>query len=130
MPPDLANSGLTGQAAAAKLQDKLSAMQAATGSARPAASYSNNWGNDIKVEIPDTGVSIGEVYRYLSTASATRHTSPAKSTVARAASRSPRRSGGDPGTTVTGAEGRYRRADAAGGGDYLRAHAALPLRGL
>ncbi|MEI9931831.1 MAG: hypothetical protein WDM89_15160 [Rhizomicrobium sp.] len=48
VPPDLANSGLTGQAAAAKLQDKLSAMQAATGSARPAASYSNNWGNDIK----------------------------------------------------------------------------------
>jgi tetratricopeptide (TPR) repeat protein len=65
VPPDMANRGLTGQAVAAQLQDKLSAMQAATVSTRPAASYSNNWGNDIKVEIPNTGVSIGEFYRYL-----------------------------------------------------------------
>ena len=63
VPPDLAAKGLTGQAIAAKLQDKLAAMQAATDSARPAASYSNNWGNDIKVQIPDTGVSVGEFYR-------------------------------------------------------------------
>ena len=27
--------------------------------------YANNWGSDIKVQIPDTGVSIGEVNRYL-----------------------------------------------------------------
>jgi tetratricopeptide (TPR) repeat protein len=65
VPPDLAAKGLTGQAIAAKLQDKLAAMQAATDSARPQASYSNNWGNDIKVQIPDTGVSIGEFYRML-----------------------------------------------------------------
>jgi tetratricopeptide (TPR) repeat protein len=65
VPPDMATRGLTGQAVAAQLQDKLSAMQAATVSTRPAASYSNNWGNDIKVEIPNTGVSIGEFYRYL-----------------------------------------------------------------
>jgi tetratricopeptide (TPR) repeat protein len=65
VPPDLAAKGLTGQAIAAKLQDKLAAMQAATDSARPSTSYSNNWGNDIKVQIPDTGVSVGEFYRML-----------------------------------------------------------------
>jgi tetratricopeptide (TPR) repeat protein len=65
VPPDMASRGLTGQAVAAQLQDKLTAMQDATDSGRPAASYANNWGNDIKVEIPNTGVSIGEFYRYL-----------------------------------------------------------------
>ena len=40
--------------------DKLIAMQNGTGSVRPAQSYANNWGDDLKVEIPETGVSIGE----------------------------------------------------------------------
>jgi len=104
VPPDLASSGLTGQAVAAKLQDKLSAMQAATGSARPAASYSNNWGNDIKVEIPDTGVSIGEVYRYLvdrfgHQTHITGEIYHSKDGIAVTA-----RDGGDPGATVSGAQ--------------------------
>ncbi len=104
VPPDLANSGLTGQAVAAKLQDKLSAMQAATGSARPAASYSNNWGNDIKVEIPDTGVSIGEVYRYL--VDRFGHQTHITGEIYRVKDRIAvtARSGGDPGATVSGAE--------------------------
>ena len=65
VPKDMEERGLNGQAVAAQMQDKLSAMQNATDSARPAASYANNWGNDIKVEIPNTGISIGEFYRYL-----------------------------------------------------------------
>jgi tetratricopeptide (TPR) repeat protein len=65
VPPDLAARGLTGQAIAAQIQDSLSAMQAATVSARPESSYANNWGNDIKVQIPDTGVSVSEFYRLL-----------------------------------------------------------------
>jgi tetratricopeptide (TPR) repeat protein len=65
VPPDMAAKGLTGQAVAAQLQDKLSAMQEATNSARPAASYTNDWGDNIKVQIPDTGVSVGEFYRVL-----------------------------------------------------------------
>jgi tetratricopeptide (TPR) repeat protein len=65
VPPDMANRGLTGQAVAAQLQDRIAAMQASTDSARPPSSYSNNWGNDIKVQIPDTGVSISEFYRIL-----------------------------------------------------------------
>jgi len=65
VPPDMANRGLSGQAVASQLLDKLSAMQDATESARPANSYANDWGDDIKLQIPDTGVSVGEVYRIL-----------------------------------------------------------------
>jgi len=65
VPPEMANRGLTGQAVATQLQDRLAAMQTATTSSRAPNSYVNNWGNDIKVEIPDTGISIGESYRAL-----------------------------------------------------------------
>jgi tetratricopeptide (TPR) repeat protein len=65
VPPDFAQRGLTGRAVAAQVQDDLAAMQQRTLTARPADSYSDNWGNDIKVQIPETGVSIGEFYRLL-----------------------------------------------------------------
>ena len=65
VPPDLAQRGLTGQVAASRLMDQLAQLQAKTDSARAASTYANNWGDDIKVEIPDTGVSIGELSRYL-----------------------------------------------------------------
>ncbi len=65
VPPDLAQRGLTGEVVASKLLDDLAAMQAATNDARPAASYTNNWNGDIKVEIPETGVSLGELRRLL-----------------------------------------------------------------
>jgi tetratricopeptide (TPR) repeat protein len=65
VPPDLAAKGITGQAVAAQLQDKLTALQDATDTARPASSFANNWGDDIKVQIPDTGVSVADFYRLL-----------------------------------------------------------------
>ena len=65
VPPELAQRGLTGQVVAARVLDRLSEFQAATVSGRPASSYADNWGDDIKVEIPETGVSIGELNRYL-----------------------------------------------------------------
>jgi tetratricopeptide (TPR) repeat protein len=65
VPPDLAQRGLTGEVVAARLLDRLSALQAQTASNRAASSYANNWGSDIKVQIPDTGVSIGEFNRAL-----------------------------------------------------------------
>jgi tetratricopeptide (TPR) repeat protein len=65
VPPELAQRGLTGQVVASQLLDRLSELQAQTVTARPASSYANDWGSDIKVEIPETGVSIGELYRYL-----------------------------------------------------------------
>ena len=65
VPPDFASRGLTGQAVASEVLDRLSDLQAATITARPASSYANDWGADIKVEIPETGVSIGELNRWL-----------------------------------------------------------------
>jgi tetratricopeptide (TPR) repeat protein len=65
VPPDLAQRGLTGEVIASQIEDKLSALQAATESSRAPASYSNDWGHEIKVEIPETGVSISELQRYL-----------------------------------------------------------------
>ena len=65
VPPDLASRGLTGDVVAARLLDKLSTLQSDTVSSRAPSSYANNWGNDIKLQIPDTGVSIGEFNRSL-----------------------------------------------------------------
>jgi tetratricopeptide (TPR) repeat protein len=65
VPPDLAARGLTGQVVAARVLDRLSLLQSATVSGRPASSYANDWGDEIKVEIPETGVSIGELNRWL-----------------------------------------------------------------
>jgi len=65
VPPDMVQRGMSGQVVASQLLDRLIAMQRETISSRPAQSYANNWGNDIKVQIPDTGVSIGEFNRYL-----------------------------------------------------------------
>ncbi|MEI9989942.1 MAG: hypothetical protein WDM86_07875 [Rhizomicrobium sp.] len=65
VPPELANRGLTGEVVAGKVLDRLTSLQAQTTSNRAASSYVNNWGSDIKVQIPETGVSIGELYRYL-----------------------------------------------------------------
>jgi tetratricopeptide (TPR) repeat protein len=64
VPPEMAARGLTGQVVAAQLLDKL-AILGASESSRSTQSYANNWGNDIKVEIPETGVSISELERYL-----------------------------------------------------------------
>ncbi len=66
VPPDMAQSGLTGQVAASRFLDKLVALQAATArSDRPPASFQNSWGDEIKVEIPDTGLTFGEFEKLL-----------------------------------------------------------------
>ncbi|HEY5047595.1 MAG TPA: hypothetical protein VII49_06210 [Rhizomicrobium sp.] len=65
VPPDLAARGLTGDVVASHVLDRLAEMQAQTHSQRATQSYANYWGDDIKVEIPDTGVSLGELDRFL-----------------------------------------------------------------
>ena len=65
VPPDLAERGLTGQVVATRLLDKISAMQSQVNTVRAQNSYINNWGNNIKIEIPETGVSLSEVEGYL-----------------------------------------------------------------
>jgi hypothetical protein len=64
VPPDMASRGLTGEVVAAQLLDRL-AILGTSESSRSTQSYANNWGNDIKVEIPETGVSISELERFL-----------------------------------------------------------------
>jgi tetratricopeptide (TPR) repeat protein len=64
VPPDMADHGLSGQVVAAQLLDRL-AVLGNSESSRSTQSYANNWGNDIKVEIPETGVSISELERFL-----------------------------------------------------------------
>ena len=65
VPPAFAANGLTGEVVAAQVQDRLAAMQRRTDSARDAQTFANNWGSDIEVEIPQTGVSVMELRRAL-----------------------------------------------------------------
>jgi len=65
VPSDMSSRGLTGEVVASRLLDKLSQLQAQTVSSRAASSYANDWGKDIKVQIPETGVSIGQLNDYL-----------------------------------------------------------------
>jgi len=64
VPPDLAQRGLTGEVVAGQLIDKLTTMTKSE-SSRAVQSYANNWGSNIKVEIPETGISIGELRNFL-----------------------------------------------------------------
>ena len=63
VPPALAAQGMDGTVLAGRLLDRLSAMQAATDSARAPATFGSNWGNDLSVEVPQTGVSAGDLWR-------------------------------------------------------------------
>ena len=65
VPPELEARGLDGSAVAARLLDKLSALQNGTISLRAPNSYANSWGDTVEVEIPQTGVSAGELWRFL-----------------------------------------------------------------
>ena len=65
VPPDLTQRGVTGQVVASRLLDRLSEMGQQTFSVRAPSTYANNWNGDIKVQIPQTGVSVGELRRYL-----------------------------------------------------------------
>ncbi|HEX3809370.1 MAG TPA: hypothetical protein VHW02_06680 [Rhizomicrobium sp.] len=104
VPPDLAQKGFTGQVVAAKFLDRLTALQYATDSARPPGTFTNNWGSDIKVEIPETGISLADLNHYLRetlghithiTGEVVRTSSGIAVTV---------RAGDEPGTTVDGSE--------------------------
>jgi tetratricopeptide (TPR) repeat protein len=65
VPPDLVARGITGEVVASHVLDRLAEMQLQTHSQRAVQSYANYWGDDIKVQIPDTGVSLGELDRFL-----------------------------------------------------------------
>lgn len=64
-PPDLAARGLDGTTLAQKLLDGLSDMHARTETIRTGGSIQNDWGDDLNVAIPQTGISMGEAWRLL-----------------------------------------------------------------
>jgi tetratricopeptide (TPR) repeat protein len=64
-PAALASNGLTGDVVAAELLDELTRLQAATRSNAVKRRLDNDWTGDIKVDIPETGISIGEIGRLL-----------------------------------------------------------------
>lgn len=65
VPPELVQRGLTGEALAANLADKLGEIDKVAQSFRSPETMKVNWGNDIKIVIPSTGVSIGELDTFL-----------------------------------------------------------------
>jgi tetratricopeptide (TPR) repeat protein len=65
-PPDFAARGEDGQVLATEVMDRLAAIDAASQSARASSTYTNAWKGEAKVELPETGVSIGELRRFLS----------------------------------------------------------------
>jgi tetratricopeptide (TPR) repeat protein len=64
-PPDLAAKGLTGKVVAGQVLDELSRLQDATRSNSAARGISGAWSDDIKLAVPETGISIGEISRLL-----------------------------------------------------------------
>ncbi len=64
-PPVLAERGLDGTVVAGQLLDVLSHLQDATRSSAAARTLSGAWTSNIKVEVPETGLSIGELSRFL-----------------------------------------------------------------
>jgi tetratricopeptide (TPR) repeat protein len=64
-PPKLAERGLTGRVVASALLDQLTRLQAASQSTATRRDLANSWTGDIKLELPETGVSFGELDRLL-----------------------------------------------------------------
>jgi tetratricopeptide (TPR) repeat protein len=64
-PPSLAARGIDGAVVAAGLLDNLSHLQDATRSSSAARSLSGAWTGNIKLDVPDTGISLGEISRLL-----------------------------------------------------------------
>jgi tetratricopeptide (TPR) repeat protein len=65
VPPALAQRGLNGRVVSARVLDQLAELQRSTESMRGEKSYADNWQDDIKLAIPDTGISLGEAWRTL-----------------------------------------------------------------
>jgi tetratricopeptide (TPR) repeat protein len=61
VPPELSARGLTGEVVASQVLDKLTQMQEQTSSGRRRESTAGDWGRDLKVVIPSTGVSLGDL---------------------------------------------------------------------
>jgi hypothetical protein len=63
VPPSLAPHGLTGKVVAGAVLDELSRLQSATRSNAVARGLSGAWTSDIKLEVPEMGLSVSEISR-------------------------------------------------------------------
>ena len=64
-PPSLAARGVTGEVVASDVLDTLRKLQAATRTTDKALVTRGAWASDVKIEVPETGVSIGEIGRLM-----------------------------------------------------------------
>ncbi len=65
VPPTIAQTGMTGEALAGRVLDKFGTMQAGTYSYTQGAEGYRGTETAVRVEIPETGISIGELNQYL-----------------------------------------------------------------
>ncbi|MBV9550209.1 MAG: hypothetical protein JO256_11110 [Alphaproteobacteria bacterium] len=66
VPPELVARGITGEVVAGRVLDQLNRMQAATNSRRASRSYASDWSQQgIKLDVPETGISLTELDRFL-----------------------------------------------------------------
>jgi tetratricopeptide (TPR) repeat protein len=66
-PPAMAAAGISGRVVASGLLDRLVQMQTATRSEIQKRNISDAWSNEISLELPETGLSIGGIERILKT---------------------------------------------------------------
>src|SRR3954447_20184159 len=65
VPGALSQAGLGGEVMATRVMDRIATMQEKTLSSRPASTYNTNWGDDIKIAVPDTGATLGDLRHLL-----------------------------------------------------------------
>jgi tetratricopeptide (TPR) repeat protein len=65
VPPALEAKGLGGEVIATQVLDKLAEMQSGTNSVRAASTYANNWEDELKIDIPNTGTSADQIWKLL-----------------------------------------------------------------
>jgi len=65
VPPAMAQQGLTGEVVAKEVLDKVAEFDQSTQSARSPTSYDNNWGDDLKIDIPQTGATADQIWKML-----------------------------------------------------------------
>lgn len=54
VPPALEARGMSGEVVATQVLDRLAAMEQQSDSIRAAKTYGNNWGDELKIDIPNT----------------------------------------------------------------------------
>ena len=110
VPPDLAARGLTGQVVASEILDKIGAMQTESTSIQGAASLRRDSGDSIRIVIPSTGISIGELDQFLR--SWLGHETHVNGEIVRSANgmRLTVRTGSEPGATAETSENNFDKA--------------------